>query len=241
MKTLKYLLFLTLFALVACNGSTTQQVPYSDPTLVAKVDALTLALAAATHEDAQKFSSLKIIGQAHGVASAERTMAIGQAVSPNFGPCTDMGTLIGFVATDSAAASDPLSATYEAFKTCMGYTYEAQVGPGTIRSAPRIFFGTPNCDPNGPMYEWEAAGAAYNTQTLQGGVVFLSPVDDSTQLMVAAGQTPQSVQFQTVMLDADHVCQPDMETQLVYSVSAYQLQTTGVASKSVGSFTLASP
>jgi len=236
-------LFFVLF-LAACNGSTTNNVPYTDPAVTAKLDALTQALAAATHAQAEETASLNkltLIGKAHGVTDSIRmqgefrTDAVSNGVS--FGPCADMGVLVGFTSGGNNAA-DPLTASYQAFKQCTGYYYETQVETGALSVGARIFWDGPNC--TGNEYEWEAGGAGYNTQTLQNGVVFLSPVDNSP-LMVAAGQIPKPVMIQSVWVASNPGCQVDQETQLLYSVEPNNISITGVPVSVGSNFQLAAP
>lgn len=207
-----------LVLLAGCNQGTTQ-VPYSDPALVAKVDALTKALAAATHDSTQKFASLTIIGKS-GLVS----MDAGGLVF-NFGPCPDMGVLVGRGTQINNPTGDPLSANIEAFHQCTGYDYNTVLGSGTIGTAPRLFWDGPNC--TGNMLEWEAGGQGFNSQTLQDGVVFLSPVD-GTPLMVKSGQTAQMIMMQSVWVLSNPGCQSDIEPQLMYFVTPNDVNVTGV-------------
>jgi hypothetical protein len=184
---------------------------------------------------------LQLIGNAHGVATSERVLAIGQAAATagNFGPCTDMGVLVGFTNTGNNLGGGALAASYQAFKTCTGYVYEAAVQDGSIKPATRIFWDGPNC--TGNLLEWEAGGSGYNTQTLQNGVVFINPADGVTQLMVRASQTPQPILIQSAWVFDNPGCQSDVETQNMYQVSPNDVMVTGVPDKTVGNFTLAAP
>lgn len=241
---MKFTIFGLMLFLAACNGSTevVQKVPYSDPALVAKIAALTQALAAATHVQAQQvesISKLQLIGKVHGVASAERMMAIGQAalISPNFGPCTDMGVLVGFT-NGQGRPADALTATGQDFKQCTGYQYAVDIQTGTLASAERVFWDGPNC--TGNMIVWQSAGSGYNTAALQGGVVFLSPVD-GTPLMVKSGQTPKPIMIQSAWISENPGCQSDVETQLMYQVSANDTSVSGIPDNGVGSYQLGAP
>lgn len=239
------LLIVTAF-LSACNSSD------DDSGLVTKAQlppaASTAALRAEVTVLEGQMKKLTLEGKVNGIVPVIHTdvvRAMAMQGEPtlraavSFGPCPDMGVKVG----DTNAIQDPdagsLSAAYQAFKTCTGYLYEVSTVTGNIKAANRIFWDGPNC--TGNLLEWEAGGAGYNTQTLKDGVVFLSPVDDSTQLMVTAGQTPVPTFIQSVMLDFNHVCQSDIETQPMYQVTSYSLQTTGVATGSVGLYSLASP
>lgn len=235
--------------LTACNGSTTevQKVPYTDPQVTAKIDALTQALADATHAQAQEAVSLRkltLIGKVHGVSTESirmqgefRTEAVSTA--SNFGPCTDMGVLVGFTNTGNNTGAGALSASYQAFKTCSGYLYETSVQNGDIKQASRIFWDGPNC--TGNQLEWESGGAGYNTQSLVNGVVFISPVDGTTQLMVRSNQTPQPILIQSAWVSSNPGCQSDIETQLMYQVTPNDVNVTGVPNKTVGNFSLVAP
>lgn len=234
MKTALFSLLLLFLFLTACNGSGTTYV--TDPALVAKVDALTKALAAATHADAKKFAGLKIIGKTPGGFSLDAGRVV-NAVS--FGPCANMGVLVGFTNPNFSGTADPLTSTYQAFKQCTGYYYEAQVGNGSLSVANRLFWDGQNC--TGNEYEWEAGGAGYNTQILQSGVVFLSPVDGTTELAVTAGQTPQPTLIQSVWVASSPGCQADVETQLLYKVVPNDTSVTGVPESVGASYQLSSP
>lgn len=94
---------------------------------------------------------------------------------------------------------------------------------------------------NDPTAAVDNDSALATTAQLQDGVVFLNPADDSTQLMVVAHQIPQPIFIQSVMLEANHICQSDTETQLMYQVTAWSLQTSGVPAQSVGKYSLAAP
>jgi hypothetical protein len=228
--------------LAACNGSTTN-VPYTDPQVTAKLDSLTEALAAATHiqaEQAASLNKLTLIGKVHGVSNELKMQGEFRTeaqATVSFGPCSDMGVLVGFTNPNNNSAADPLTATYQAFKQCTGYYYEAQVGTGNVAIASRIFWDGPNC--TGNMYEWEAGGAGYNTQTLENGVVFISPVDGS-ELAVTAGQTGQPIMIQSAWVAANPSCQSDIETQLLYSVTPNVTSVTGVP-MTVGEYQLVAP
>lgn len=230
----------TILFLSACNGSN------SDESYIqGQIDALkqanasmTKSLAAATHADAQKFSTLQLIGKAHSVMSAERAMAIGEiANAVDFGPCSNMGVMIGFENANGAPAN-ALSAVSEDFKQCTGYMYGANVLDGSITVGQRIFWDGPNC--TGNLLEWEAGGFGYSTTALQGGLVFASPVD-SIIYMVKSGQTPQPILIQSVWVASNPGCQADIETQLMYSVIPNDKNISGVPSEGVGKFNLGSP
>lgn len=152
-----------------------------------------------------------------------------QATGISFGPCADMGVLVGRGNDSSSPSADPLSANLEAFQQCTGYSYNTMLGSGAVGTAPRIFFDGPcvNGEPTGNALEWEAGGGGYNTQTLENGVVFLSPVDGAA-LMVRAGQTAQPILIQSVWVLSNPGCQSDVETQLMYTVTSNDVSVTGV-------------
>jgi hypothetical protein len=188
-------------------------------------------------------NKLQLIGNAHGTATngsspdSFRTMGELQANSTTFGPCTDMGVLLG--RGDNADSQDPLSAPIESFQQCTGYEYSVTVATNTVSIGPRIFWDGPNC--TGNMYEWNSGGGSYNDQTLEGGVVFLSPVDGQTSLMVKRGQTPQSILIQSAWVTSNPICQADVETQNLYSVTPNDISITGVPMLSLGQFQLTAP
>lgn len=225
--------------LVACNGSS-NSVSGGSPTItqadiqaaIAPLKAQIQSLQADNKKLKEGQAKLTLIGKVHGVATEERTLAIGRAAvtTPDFGPCTDMGVLV----------SNPgFTTAYQGFRQCTGYYYEAQVGTGNIGVASRIFWDGPNC--TGNMYEWEAGGAGYNTQILQGGIVFISPVDGVTDLSVTAGQTPQPIMIQSAWVASNPGCQSDIETQLLYHVIPNNTRVTGVPNSVGANFQLAAP
>lgn len=237
---------LVLF-LSACNDSGTtevvKKVPYSDPALVAKVDALTKALAAATAVEAQQalsISKLQIIGKAHGIATAERTLAIGQAAaaSPDFGPCTDMGVLVG----RGVNVVNPLAATIESFQTCTGYSYTVSVLDGKIQPPFYVAWLEPNCQGD-PVIETDIPGNGFNPQMYATGVVFSNPIDGTVHY-IPANSSPVSVQIQSAMNNGPGggSCGVDVETRMVIVAPSNDPSVTGVPSEQIsGTITLSSP
>lgn len=231
-------------AMYACGGGKS----LADGTLLTQAQFNTLLASAAPFTAVQdgvtavkgSVSKLTLIGTVHGSARATDAVNVAEGASAvSFGPCADMGVLVGFTPGGNNNAADPLTATYQAFKQCTGYYYEATVGSGNIAIANRIFWDGPNC--TGNMYEWEAGGGGYNTQILQGGVVFLSPVDGTTELMVASGQTPQPILIQSVWVTSNPGCQADIEVQLLYVVSSNKTSVTGVPNGVGANFQLVAP
>lgn len=236
MRTIISLMFLVMLA--GCGGSsgsdddsgfaTTAQLPPNEATAVEAIRA--------------SIKKLQVVGMPSGHATVQSLAMLGEpVVAPSaatatgeFGTCPNMGILLGY--TDGTGnPSDPLIAIFQAWRQCTGYQYETNVVNGMLKEAPRLYWDGPNC--SGNPIEWEAAGASYNTQVLKNGVVFLSPRDETT-LMVTAGQSPQPIGIQSVMLSADHVCQPDNETQLMYSAVPNVTQTSGVPNSTVGQYSL---
>lgn len=234
---MKFTIFGLLLFLAACNGSTevVQKVPYSDPALVAKIAALTQALAAATHEQAMQaksLSSLQLIGKVHVTASAERVMAIGRAAEtpPNFGPCTDMGVLIGRGGPDS---SIPLASALESFQTCTGYSYTISTLTGTIQGPPYAAWDGLNCTGN-LFIITDVPGDGFNPQVVNNGVVFTSPVDGLVY-MIPAGSVPQLTQIQSAMnlAPGGGSCgSPDVEMRMTVQAILNDVSITGVQSTS---------
>jgi len=224
------ILIISLFGfLAACNGTTIQQVPSNVPnesTQVAALQAQVIALQ-------KQIDSLQIIGKVSGKSEDTDNT---RALTTNFGPCSNMGVLVGF--TNGTNSADPLTSDFQAFKQCTGYQYEVGVGTGIIATAERIFWDGPNC--TGNILEWQAGGVGYNTQTLQGGVVFLSPVDNS-ELMVQAGQNPQPIMIQSVWVNSNPGCQADVETQMMYQVSPNDTSISGVPNSVSASYQLGAP
>ncbi len=146
-----------------------------------------------------------------------RQHPLGVTESISFGPCVDMGVLVG-------AEPDSMTATTENFRQCTGYEYGVIVETGAIAKAVILWFDGPNC--SGNMFEAENDGS-YNRQALQEGVVFVSPIDGTTELMVTAGQQGESTVLQSNFSDGS--CNsPATETQLAYHVTANELALTGI-------------
>lgn len=234
-----------MFALGGCNSSD------NDSALVTQAANEATAVAALRAEVTDlkgKLSQIQLIGHVNGtipVSKNTRELMAMQgeptlsAITPSFGPCPDMGVLVGFTNTGDNIGAGALSASYQAFKTCTGYLYETAVGTGNIKTANRIFWDGPNC--TGNLLEWEAGGAGYNTQALQNGVVFVNPADGTMQLMVQAKQTPQPILIQSVWVLSNPGCQSDIETQLMYHVIPNDTSITGVPNSTVGNFSLSPP
>src|SRR5579872_6304691 len=125
------ILIISLFGfLAACNGTTIQQVPSNVPnesTQVAALQAQVIALQ-------KQIDSLQIIGKVSGKSEDTDNT---RALTTNFGPCSNMGVLVGF--TNGTNSADPLTSDFQAFKQCTGYQYEVGVGTGIIATAERIF------------------------------------------------------------------------------------------------------
>lgn len=211
--------------LAGCNQGT-NNVPYSDPALVAKVDNLTKALAAATHETAQIARSTKrlnLVGTVNGVATAERVLAIGQAavITPNFGPCTDLGIMEG---QEFISGNGPLGALYQAFHNCTGNHTEYNPDTGIMKTANRVYFTSPDC--SGTEYQWQAGGAGYDSQTLNDGLVYVSPFSGK-DMWVQPGQTIQMVQAGSVYIVANGACSTDADFQPMWVASNNDVTKTG--------------
>lgn len=219
--------------LAGCNSSDDDSALQQQVSAIPNEATAVQALKVQVSELQNKFKELTIVGK-QSVAkinyeSPDSVRMMGTitqaAASISFGPCTNMGVLVGRGSETSLATPDPLSANLEAFQQCTGYSYNTLLGSGTIGTAPRIFWDGPNC--TGNLLEWEAAGSGYNTQTLQNGVVFLSPVD-GTPLMVKAGQTPQPILIQSAWVLSNPGCQSDVEIQLMYFVTPNDVTITGI-------------
>lgn len=160
--------------------------------------------------------------------SVIRSRVSGVTQTISYGPCTDMGVLIGTGQLDS------LSTTTENFRQCTGYEYGAVVETGVITKPFELWFDGANC--TGNMYEAGNDGG-YNRQVLQDGVVFMSPIDGVTELMVAAGQQGTT----TTLLSnfSSGSCNSGtIEIQTAYPVTPNELNITGVPSAVPANFIL---
>ena len=177
--------------------------------------------------DEAQLSKITLLGHQPGtaIAAIKRTNAawigsrnITQTIS--YGPCSDMGVLIG------PGQIDSLTATTENFRQCTCYEYGAVVESGAIAKPLELWFDGANC--TGNMFEAENDGG-YNRQALQDGVVFISPIDGVTELMVAASQ--QGV-ITTLLSNFSYGgCNSgSTEIQIAYRVSPNDLSITGVPS-----------
>lgn len=238
---MKFTIFGLLLFLAACNGSTevVQKVPYSDPALVAKIAALTQALAAATHADAQKFAGLQLIGHSQGVADVNTREILLPGEKPplravDFGPCTDMGVLEG---DTSQPGNGTLGAEYQSFKNCLGIHAEYSVATGVLKTANRVYFTSSDC--SGLPVVWQAGGQGYNSQILNDGVVFISPVDGKDYL-VPPLQSPQITQVGSVYVVVQGVCETDGDLQPMWTTVPNDTSKSGVPT-SVGEYHITSP
>lgn len=245
--------FLMIIGLLAgCNSSDDdsalatnqqlQQVVSSIPSEATSIEAMRAQINA-LQSQVSKFNELALIGKPKTSSSVDSVRMMGEftqasAAPISFGSCSDMGVLIGFINSNGQPA-DVLSAFGQAFRQCTGYQYETVLSTGAITVGPRIFWDGPNC--TGNMLEWEAGGGGFNTPSLKNGVVFTNPADGTTVLMVKAGQTPQSIPFQSVWVSSNPGCQADVETQLMYQVTPNDVSVSGVPSNGVGEFQLGSP
>lgn len=215
-----------ILGLVGCNLSDDDSALQQQISAVPNEATAVQALRAEVSDLQMKISRLQDVGHPRG-GSAERTLAIGQAASTiSFGPCNDMGTWIGVSNPQSGALVDALTAPFQEFRQCTGYSYGVNVQNGNLEPPNRLFWDGPNC--TGNMFTWEAAGAGYNTQTLKNGVVFASPIDGNP-LMVQANQTPNMVQVQSAIV-VGQPCSPDGDFQPMYSVTPNVLSISGIVS-----------
>jgi|SRR5579872_923655 len=242
-------LILTLF-LSACGGgsdndsafATTAQLPPNEATTIAAMKAQIATL----QGQVSRFNELTLIGKPTATASAQgispdtfRTMGemTQQAAAVSFGPCANMGVLIGFE-NGTGQPANANTAVAQDFRQCNGYQYGANIVDGTLTTSERLFYSGPGC--TGTLLLWESGNAAYNTTALKNGVVFASPVD-GTILMVQAGQTATPTQYQSVWVRENPGCQTDVETQPVYLVTPNDVNVSGVPSGGVGPYQLGAP
>lgn len=174
---------------------------------IAALQATNSSLEAELSADETKLGKIALLGHQLGT-------------STSYGPCSDMGVLLG------SNQVDALTATIEDFRQCTGYEYGVVVENGTIAKPIELWFDGVNC--TGNMFEAENDGG-YNRQVLQNGVVFMSPVDGVTELMVSSGQTGSTTALQS-NFSAGTCNSPANETQIAYSVSMNSLNITGVPS-----------
>lgn len=237
---MRILIIGTILFLSACNGSTTVT---NDSDLQNQINILNQEVASLkasippnqiTNVSALqgKVSEIRLIGLPNKPQTIFEELG-GTSLTPQFGPCANMGIQEGATTT-----GDALSIISKAFHTCTGYHVEYNTADGSVKTAPRLWWDGPNC--TGNMWEFEAFGANYDTQTLTDGVVFSNP-QDGTPLMVTSGQTPQEVNFQSIMVVGTAGCQSDIEKQLMYSVAPNSTTVTGAANSPIGRYTTISP
>lgn len=236
-------LLMILALLAGCNGSSDNDSALQQQISAIPNEATAIQAMRAQIDSLQsRLNNLQLIGKLKTNSNntspdAFRTMGeFSQAIPINFGPCSNLGVLIG--RGSPSVGQDPLSSNFEAFQQCTGYEYTIDTSTDNVAVAPRIFWDGPNC--TGNIYEWNSGGGAYNNQVLENGVVFLSPVDGQ-EYMIKAGQTPQQIQFQSVWVSVNPGCQSDIETHLLYSASINDVSITGIPNNAGGQFQLASP
>lgn len=236
MKT--YLLALVVF-LAGCNQGT-NNVPYSDPALVAKVDALTKALAAETHARAEAIARLQLIGKVRGQINAA-----GLAIA-DFGPCTDMGIYSGQGGSDSA---NPLASQFEIYKQtasngCPGSTTSYNETTGLHDRLIYAAWDQPNCQ--GTMYvETDIPQNSMSLTALEGILVMMSPdPNDNSVYASQAGSSPNLIHIQSAMNGSigGRVCASDVEDRMGIAMIKNDFHVTGVPDSLVpGSWTKVSP
>lgn len=251
---MRYLALAFIIAMLsACNGSDTDptDVDTAGVTAAQMQSAITAAVSSATHAQAAQITSLQNqlkkveqFGHAPGAPTTAhsygvRTLAMLTepvvTAATSFGPCADMGQHIA----DNTSFGDPLGATVEYFKQCpingAQYVYGAVVETGAIATPPNniVWFVLPGCAGLPIIFENDGS---YNRPSLQGGVVFVSPVDNITQLMVTAGQT--GISMTSASAQQGTSCFPDPETHLGYNTMPNVLSTTGVPTSVPANFIL---
>lgn len=227
--------------LSACNQGTTN-IPYTDPSVTAKIDALTQALAAATHGEAQKFSELQIVGVVRGQINAA-------GVAVDFGPCANMGIFQGLGGSDSG---NPLHSQFEIYKQIAN----AQTGcPASITSynettglhdrLPYAAWDDGVCGKNGgTMYvETDIPQNSMNLSALENILVMMSPdPTDNTVYASPGNSVPQPLQIQSSFNALGGQCFPDVETRMVIPMFKNDVHVTGIPDSLVpGSWTKVAP
>lgn len=232
-----------MFLLAGCNGSTAPadndsayatkaELPPNEATAIAAMRAEIADAQATVSELKASVSKLQLIGQVHGTpAKAARTAGLGNnnflPNSVNFGPCTDMGVLIGRGGRDS---NIPLASALESFQTCTGYSYTVSTLDGTIQGPPFAGWDGPNCTGN-LLIITDIPGNGFNPQVINNGVVFTGPVDNVVY-MVAAGSIPTLMSIQSSMNlgPGGGVCDTDIESRLAVQSVPNDVSITGVQS-----------
>lgn len=201
-----------ILALQGANGAFVNELSI-DETQLSRITTQLSKITLLGHQPGTAIAAIKR-GNAAWIGSSGITQTI------SYGPCTDMGVLIGTGQIDS------LAATTENFRQCTGYEYAAVVETGAIAKPFELWFDGANC--TGNMFEAENDGG-YNRQALQDGVVFVSPIDGVTELMVAANQQGTTT---TLLSNFSYgACNSGAtEIQVAYPVSPNDLSITGVPS-----------
>lgn len=226
--------------LAGCNQGT-NNIPYSDPALVAKVDNLSKALAAATHlqaEQALSIGKLQLIGKVHGQVNAT-----GITIS-DFGPCADMGIYSGQGGSDS---SNPLASQFEIYKhsataNCPGSTTSFNETTGLHDRLKFAAWDGPNC--TGTMYvETDIPQNSMSLEAMENILVIMSPdPSDNTVYATQAGSIPEPIQIQSSFNASGGLCGTDVETRMVIGFVKNDPHVTGYPDSLVpGSWSRVSP
>lgn len=226
-RTLAAAFTIIVAGLVACGGGGSSSNADSGVSLTAfnALQAQVNALQASVTADEKLLANVALIGHAPGTSavtafaertSGVRTLAISlpgsRSNAVDFGQCTNMGQYVG------SGAPNPSGSTVDFFKQCTGVTYgvnsSAPLPDGNFPVAqPAImWFDGPNCTGNVIQF---ANDGQYNYHTLLGGIVFISPVDGTTEYWVqatAAGVTPGNLVSASIY--TAHTCSPDVETHV---------------------------
>lgn len=242
---MKFTIFGLMLFLAACNGSSSSQPDPRVDALQAQIDSLTQTLAAATHENAQKFANIQIIGQVSGQLS----MDVGRAITASFGPCSNMGIYQGQGGSDSAS---PLKSQFEIYKQiansqtgCPASMTSYNETTGFHDRLPYAVWDEPGCsEGGGNIYvETDVPQNTMSLSALQNILVMMGPEpSDNTVYASQAGSTPEPIQVQSSFNVLAGICDSDIETRMVIPMFKNNVQVTGVPDSLIpGSWSKTSP
>lgn len=223
-------LYKTLTTSLSADENALAQVPDLKSTIDSQA-ATIASLQSSQASDEKALVKVEAFGHSRSAvasASSVRTLAIDIGGGPRaqvitYGPCADMGQSYG------NASPDPTSTTVKYYRQCpingVQYVYGAVVQTGAIAQPALLWFDQPACGGNPLIFQNDGA---YNRSTLQGGVVFDSPVDGTTELAIIAGQAGDIMTSHSVYDLNSRTCITVDETHPGYLATPNDVNVTGV-------------
>jgi hypothetical protein len=160
-------------------------------------------------------NTMKLIGHVPGVTTSTATaydvrVSAQDITDPtDYGICSNMGQRV------SAGVADADGSPTDLFKTCTGNKVAYNSETGAVATVPTMWFTGANCQ-KGTEIQFEAG--VYDRPTLQGGIIFASPMDGSIDWVqpLTHGAAPKKLTSQSVFTGGS--CSPDVEQHFGYFI-----------------------